>query len=170
MESSKMTDPKIFVPELQDTDTSVVYADINDDGIDDVILVNQSGLVGINQSQGSESFNAQLLDIDDEINSIHLADLDSDGDDDLVLFTTPNGGIGWAKNEGSDGFVAQQNLLFQGSSTIETTEIDDVNDEDDNDILFTQNGLTGYGILKNDGSENFVTNCRIRIHLLYTQI
>ena len=25
----------------------------------------------------------------------------------------------------------------------------------DNDILFTQNGLLAYGILKNDGSENF---------------
>ena len=95
-----------FVPELSDTDTSLVYEDINDDGIDDVISVKQSGLVGINQSQGSEGFNAQLLDIDNEIDSIHLADLDSDGDDDLV-FATPSGGIGWAKNDGSDGFALQ---------------------------------------------------------------
>ena len=144
-----------FVPELSDTDTSLVFGDINDDGIDDVISVNQSGLVGINQSQGSEGFNAQLLDIDDEIDSIHLADLDSDGDDDLV-YASSNGTIGWVKNNGTDGFSPQGNLINGLSTDVSSIDLIDYDSDGDMDIKFTSGGIAQ--LQQNYGSEGFSPN------------
>lgn len=133
-------------------DYSFHQQDINDDGTPDSTRVSANGQISVAKSQGTEGFVTQSSNLQSNIQSSILHDLDDDSDLDLV-YTTPSG-IAWAKNEGSDGFI-QQGVFHQTSANVGNFEIKDADFDGDEDIFFSESNKLGFGFLKNDGSENF---------------
>ena len=126
--------------------------DINGDGFDDSMSVSNNGFVAVNKSQGSEGFSTQNSNLQNNVGTSSLHDLDDDGDLDLV-YATPNG-LAWAKNEGSDAFTPQS-TIHETDSAIESFNITDADYDGDEDIYFSESNKIGFGLLKNNGSENF---------------
>ena len=102
-------------------DYHFLQGDVNNDGYTDSMTVSATGQISVSKSQGTEGFSTQNSNLQTSIDKPVLNDLDGDGKLDLV-YTTPQG-LAWAKNEGSDGFIAQQTL--HAESTIENFEISD---------------------------------------------
>ena len=123
--------------------------DVNNDGYNDSMTVSAGGQISVSKSQGTEGFSTQNSNLQASIDKSVLNDLDGDGKLDLI-YTTPQG-LAWAKNEGSDGFIVQQTL--HAGSSIETFEISGYGNK--KDIYLAESGKLGFGVLKNNGSENF---------------
>jgi hypothetical protein len=118
--------------------------DLNNDGRPDSMTVKSDGQVGYIHSGSNQN---KLFSLNEKIDSSFLHDLDGNGYKDLV-YLTPDNKIGWAKNDGSDGFIAQP-MLHQGLSPIEDLSLHDFDYDGDKDVYFADSG-TDLGILKNN--------------------
>ena len=132
-------------------DYHFLQGDVNNDGYTDSMTVSATGQISVSKSQGTEGFSTQNSNLQTSVDKPVLNDLDGDGKLDLV-YTTPQG-LAWAKNEGSDGFIAQQTL--HAESTIENFEISDSGYSNQKEIYFSDSDKLGFSTLKNNGSENF---------------
>ena len=133
-------------------DYHFLQGDVNNDGYTDSMTVSATGQISVSKSQGTEGFSTQNSDLQTNIDQSVLNDLDGDGKLDLV-YTTPQV-LAWAKNEGSDGFIAQQ-PIYTTDGSIESFAILDKDFDGDKDIYFAESGKLGFGAFKNIGSENF---------------
>ena len=124
---------------------------------DDLFLMNQSsGKYAILSETGSEGFVVQTSGVlNTPINEAILEDFDQDGDDDLV-YASSNGTIGWAKNNGTDGFMPQGNLINGLSTDVSSIDLIDYDSDGDMDIKFTSGGIAQ--LQQNYGSEGFSPN------------
>ncbi|MBP52468.1 MAG: hypothetical protein CMI27_04920 [Opitutae bacterium] len=133
--------------------------DVDDDGdIDIVILDKDMGDFQVIENQGSQNFIPQGWEEIDpfaqsSVDQAFLSDVDQDGDSDLV-YSTPNA-VGWAKNNGSDGFAVQPSLV--STLPIGALEVEDLDGDGRDDAYFSFNNAMGttIGFAKNQGSEGF---------------
>ena len=118
------------------------------------LLRKQSGEFVTLSENGSEGFIVENSgNLNTKINEAVLEDFDNDGNDDLV-FSSSNGTIGWAKNNGTEGFNLQSNLITDLDSDVSSLDLIDYDDDGDIDIKLSQGGLAQ--LYKNNGSEGFV--------------
>ena len=130
-------------------------ADIDNDGdIDLIILDKATGALQVLKNQGSENFIPQAsTTIASPVREAFLADMNQDGSPDLA-YSTPST-LGWAKNNGSEGFLPQASVASD-LSNVTAIEVDDFDNDGDNDFYYSNHSIAGIGIVKNQGSENFV--------------
>lgn len=133
----------------------VASADIDQDGDDDLVILNQTtGEIQVLDNSGSEVFTPLASSsLGSSINEAHIADLDNQTGSDLA-YSTPTA-VGWAKNNGSDGFIPQSSIQ-SGLSSPTALEVGDIDQDGDNDLYYGDSSIAGLGIAKNQGSETFV--------------
>lgn len=132
----------------------VGLADLDQDGDQDIVIIDQAtGAVQIIDNQGSQNFvplNASSLD--SEVNQAFLSDLNNDGSQEIV-FSTPTA-VGWAKNNGTEGFVPQSQIA-QGLSGISSLEVGDLDADGNDDIYYTSPNSSLVGFATSQGTEGF---------------
>ena len=136
-----------------DTDL-VAVADVDQDGDKDIVVIDQStGAVQVIDNKGSENFaplNASSFG--SEVNQAFLSDINSDGENDIV-YSTPNA-VGWAKNNGTEGFTVQS-PISSGLSGVDALEVDDFDEDGQDDIYYSSPGSTLVGFATSQGTEGF---------------
>jgi hypothetical protein len=130
-------------------------ADINTDGIQDILLRMPSAFVGyLNDGLGAFAAAPSISVPAQYAWAVQMADLDQDADVDLVC-TYSNGplGIAWFPNDGSGVFDTAHVITdWQSSSGIlQTTDVDM---DGDPDVLLSESSDVVY--YRNDGSGGFV--------------
>lgn len=132
----------------------VGIADVDGDGDDDIVILDQdAGSFQVLDNQGSEGFAAlDRSELQTSVKQAFLSDVDQDGDSDLV-YSTPNA-IGWSKNNGSDGFVAQSPIA-SNLSEVTALEIGDFDEDEKDDLFYATSNSSLVGFVKNQGSEGF---------------
>lgn len=134
---------------------SVAPIDYDSDGADDLFALNKkTGEYAILQNRGSEGFEVvSSSSIDSQANHAVLADIDADGDQDLVFVNSS--GLAWAKNQSSDGFIAQESLAIE-SNEISSLEVSDFDEDGDHDLFYSTEGNGVANILNKQGTDGFV--------------
>ena len=147
--------------------TTLPFADFSPDLLGEVssnskyykdllLLKKTTGEYAILSENGSEGFAPKVVgNLNTPINEAILEDFDQDGDDDLV-YASSNGTIGWAKNNGTDGFMPQDNLINGLSTDVSSIDLIDYDSDGDMDIKFTSGGIAQ--LQQNNGSEGFSPN------------
>ena len=112
-QETKLTTPSTTQPNL----AAVIAADLNGDGLPDVIAISQfPGMVAWYQNTGNGTFSQRRV-ISTALASptgVFVADLDGDGLLDVVCSSWPDSTVGWFKNLGGDpagGLFGYQPLL-----------------------------------------------------------
>src|SRR6266705_2528158 len=151
--------------------TSIVVADVNDDGRPDLLVsilctstLDCQGLAGVLLGNGDGTFQpvATYLSGGFFAESIKAADVNGDGKPDLLVsnFSTNviqsgNGVVGVLLNNGDGTFQPVQTYDSGGGNTGEI-EVADVNSDDKFDLLVANGGLPGYlGVLLGNGDGTF---------------
>ena len=129
--------------------------DIDSDGDKDLVLLDKStGELQILKNQGSDNFVPQApTSLNSVVKEAFLSDMNQDGSPDLA-YSTPNA-MGWAKNNGSEGFLPQASVA-SGLTDVTALEIEDFDNDGDNDFHYSDSTIPGIGVANNKGSENFV--------------
>ena len=133
--------------------------DVDGDGDDDIVILDKDmGDFQVIENQGSQNFIPQGWEEIDpfaqsSVNQAFLSDVDQDGDSDLV-YSTPNA-VGWAKNNGSEGFVVQPNIYTSAGIPISALEVEDFDGDGREDAYFSLQGMGVIGAAKNQGTEGF---------------
>jgi len=145
--------------------------DIDNDGDIDIIFDNNSGGV-IRWLENNAGIFTVVKESSINNTPNQLADMDNDGDLDLIT-TKYNGNnkidIIWFENVDGLGDFTNPKVIIEDVLRLTSIEVDDVNDDGANDILFTTNGSSAYGYdncyiawLKNlDGLGSFGTQQNI---------
>ncbi|MBD1207810.1 MAG: VCBS repeat-containing protein [Ignavibacteria bacterium] len=131
---------------------AVTTGDVNNDGWQDIIAVDQGGIALIWLNNGSGSFGSvitrtTLIDIV----SVTVADIDADGDLDLIVSGNSNG-VQILLNNGSGTFGTATSI--GGGHTTTTGDVD--NDGDIDIISATAGGSVN--VYRNNGSGTFASN------------
>ena len=132
--------------------------DVDGDGDDDIVILDKEMTdFQVIENQGSQNFiPLGTADIDpfaqSSVNQAFLSDLDQDGDSDLV-YSTPNA-VGWAKNNGSEGFVVQPNFHTSDGIPFPALEVEDFDGDGREDVYYSHQGM-GVFAAKNHGTEGF---------------
>lgn len=129
--------------------------DIDNDGDKDLVILDQStGELQILKNQGSENFVPQEpSSLNSVVKEAFLSDMNQDGSPDLAYSTST--AIGWAKNNGTEGFLPQSSVV-SGLNDVTAFEIEDFDNDGDNDFHYSDSTIPGIGIANNKGSENFI--------------
>jgi len=128
--------------------------DWDGDGDTDVVKIN-GGEVVLHKNDGAHNFTRELLlSANDQFDDYRFADLDQDSDMDLVM--VGDRGIFddqfiWFENMGSDTLRTNVIASTLGSKP-RGLRIVDVDQDQDMDVVFIR---TEFGILRNDGQQNF---------------
>lgn len=145
--------------------------DVDGDGDDDIVILDKEMTdFQVIENQGSQNFiPLESADIDPfaqyPVNEAFLSDIDQDGDSDLV-YSTPNA-VGWAKNNGSEGFVVQPNIYTSPGDPISALEVEDFDGDGKEDAYFSTDDRTGMiAFAKNQGTEGFSVSGAANTHFL----
>lgn len=132
-----------------DGDLDIVFADTNNCLLQWVS--NEDGVGGTWQTNTLDN-NAPSL------NSIAIGDLDDDGLLDILVAATSNGGeVNWYRGLGDGLFAARVNLVTGfGNDPVDLT-LADVDKDGDDDLLLADTNAGQLLLLRNDGTENFVS-------------
>ena len=152
----KQNDPyNLFYHEIQFS--SVTTADINKDGMTDVIVAaNGSDFISWYENNGNgSSWTQHMIDTaDGGPIQLTLADIDNDGYPDVIATLSGYDQIAYYLNNG-DGTFSKKNIADQASnSNVSIVVAADMDGDGDNDVV---TGIHGHDIIwyKNDGSGNF---------------
>jgi len=148
---------------------SDAVADVNGDGKPDIVVVNNSGTVGVLLGNGDGTFQPVVTynPGGGYTNSVAVADVNGDGKPDIVVANcTSSGGDCW--NDRSDGTVGV--LLGNGDGTFQTAvsydpggwrtlavAVADVNGDGKPDIVVANLGSNNVGVLLGNGDGTFQT-------------
>ncbi|MCP4253896.1 MAG: DUF4347 domain-containing protein, partial [Candidatus Scalindua sp.] len=140
---------------------TLTTADVDGDGDLDVVSASNdyAGKIDWYENDGSENFTAHTIDTYStgaDVGSVHVADIDDDGDLDLLLATYTDDKIIWYENDGSENFTTHTiTSSADGASSVTTADVDGDGDLDILSASKLDDKIVWY---ENDGSENFSTN------------
>jgi hypothetical protein len=133
---------------------SITSADMNGDGHMDVIGSDFAGRIDIFQNNGDGSFTSQIIDNNAiGIFKVHIADVDSDGDNDVLAALGSSNEIKWYRNNGDntyDDFTITTNV----NNALSVYAID-MDYDGDMDVLSASQNDNKIAWYENDGNENF---------------
>ncbi|MCU0425362.1 MAG: FG-GAP-like repeat-containing protein [Candidatus Kapabacteria bacterium] len=131
---------------------AVTTGDVNNDGWQDIIAVDQGGTALIWMNNGSGSFGSVILRTTlSDIVSVAVADIDADGDLDLIVSGNSNG-VQMLLNNGSGTFGTATSI---GSG--HTTTTGDVDNDGDIDLI-SATASGSVNVFLNNGSGAFTSN------------
>jgi len=132
----------------------VGLADVDQDGDKDIVIIDQSsGEIQVIDNQGSQNFvplNASSLD--SQVSQAFLSDINNDGEQNIV-FSSPTA-VGWAKNNGTEGFEAQ-NPIIDGLSGVNALEVNDLDANGKDDVYYSSPSSSMIGFATGNGTEGF---------------
>lgn len=131
--------------------------DLDGDGDQDIIAANwgNSGVGNIHyfENDGSENFTQHIVDNDfREGQTIHIEDLDQDGDLDIIGTASGQDLVAWYENDGSENF--DRRVLSMGEDGAESAVTGDFNGDGHIDIISAS---------RNDGTYRLFQNLQQRI-------
>ena len=123
-----------------------IAADIDGDGDNDVISYSLADekITWYKNNDGLGDFGNQKLiysDVSGSIHSIAVKDLDNDGDMDIVIGEdgSSSGSIlGWVENLDGQGNFGELQILDSDTSGVKSVLIEDLDNDGDNDVIFSQ--------------------------------
>lgn len=136
------------------------YADLNNDGNKDIISVTSGDeKLALYAGDGNGNYsNQQIIStMLSRPTTIYPADLDGDGDLDIASSSSTQ--LVWLRNNGSGGFSAPI-ILFETPNTgggKKIVVVEDLDDDGDGDIVFSDSSENDITIHKNEGDEIFST-------------
>ena len=108
------------------------------------------------KNQESDGFVAQQVDSGlTEIKDLKIGDIDGDGDSDLIFASAADSKIGFAQNNGSDGFIPSGNHV-SNITQVDQIEIADLDGDLDMDIVAASEISDDSFWLQNNGSDGFI--------------
>ncbi|MCP4276541.1 MAG: VCBS repeat-containing protein, partial [Gammaproteobacteria bacterium] len=110
------------------------------------------------ENDGSENFTAHVIDSSttaDGATSVHVADVDGDGDLDVLSSSLLSGDIVWYENDGSENFTTHNIALSNYPMDVTTADVDNDGDLDLLSVDYYSGDITWH---ENDGSENFTSH------------
>ncbi|MHA7811905.1 MAG: FG-GAP-like repeat-containing protein [Phycisphaerales bacterium] len=146
--------------QVGDFPTQVEQADVNGDGIGDILTLNrQSRTISVLLGEGSGAYEPQFgffagLDAID----MQLADFDGDGDLDLVVLNRQNVQVSYFANPGDGSFANRVTYPLQdefSQTDLYTMTIDDLDGDGDPDLLVPRPEDDLASVLWNNGSGAF---------------
>lgn len=143
--------------------TFVQAIDLNNDGKNDLLTCDEhTGKVAWLKNNGNNlSFSEQLVDsLFSYAHTVLAKDLDKDGDLDILGAACMSSQIAWWENDGNQYFIKHElNQVIQpiqpqpyGALWLDMADLDN---DGDNDLVLTVQGISKAFWLKNDGSQNF---------------
>jgi hypothetical protein len=137
--------------------SDVQFDDLDNDGIDDMVLVNEFAHdLTVYPGTGNGFFGGGVNHaVGDDPNAVAIADYDGDGNLDLALAqeTFAPGTISILFGDGAFGFTAP--VAIGVGSNLRTLKSDDVDLDGDADLLVTSRNDNTFLVLRNDGSGSF---------------
>ncbi|MCP4045604.1 MAG: DUF4347 domain-containing protein, partial [Gammaproteobacteria bacterium] len=141
----------------------VQVADVDGDGDMDVLSASSNdGEIAWYENDGSENFTAHTITTistaSESAYSVHVADLDGDGDMDVFSASYADDEIAWYENDGSENFTTH--VIDSGTTANGATSVNVADLDGDGDLDVLSSSLWSGDIVwyENDGSENFTTH------------
>ncbi|MBN1666129.1 MAG: VCBS repeat-containing protein, partial [Anaerolineales bacterium] len=148
--------PHIIAPALNYAGP-VYAADLDNDGDTDVIGASISNIDGGPlawwENDGSQNFTEHVLKADIKVSQVLGFDLDSDGDQDILVADAGAGKIVMWKNDGAGHFTEQ--VLMTNLYTPSDITPCDLGRDGDWDLLISERHITHASWLENDGEQHF---------------
>ncbi|MEZ6089955.1 MAG: S8 family serine peptidase, partial [Pirellulaceae bacterium] len=138
--------------------TSVLGADIDGDGDTDLLTAaSDLDRILLHRNDGNQFFASNTVPVTlgpDNLQQIHVADVDSDGDLDVLSASFGDGRIAWNENLGVSGF-APRDVISGGSLQATSVFATDVDGDGDTDVIAGFAGFDRVDWFENDGAESF---------------
>ena len=117
---------------------AIVSADLDGDGLKDVIMAGGLDNIFWSKNLGGSSFGAPKVIYTDEVfgEGVDVMDVDADGDIDIVAAMSFANLVGWFENDGMGHFGAL-NIIAQNLDPLDDLLLSDVDGDGDKDILFS---------------------------------
>ncbi len=145
---------------------NVQSADINDDGIADLVVVQDDVFAGANlvwyPGTGGGQFGATKTISNTFVNNPEVADVDGDGDLDVTFAITTANQMGWIANDGSGNF-GPINFVADTLTGVRKVTPYDLDEDGDMDLMSMSDDPVFFDLVssvvwyENDGSGNFPT-------------
>ncbi|MCP3994330.1 MAG: hypothetical protein GY722_04580, partial [bacterium] len=135
-----------------------VAVDVDADGDMDILSTGYySGNLTWHENDGNENFTDHTIDTlstgSEPAGSVHVADVDDDGDLDVLTNVYVDDKINWYENDGSENFTAHTiTAAADGASSVGTADVDG---DGDLDVLSASELDDTIAWYENDGNENF---------------
>ena len=137
---------------------SVVSADVNGDGIPDLIVANSAGNnVGVMLGNGNGTFQAErtfTTGANSDPYAVTVADVNGDGKPDIIVANYNSGNVGILLGNGNGTF--QGEMISLVGSGPDSVAVADVNDDGKPDIIVANKGSNNVSVLLGTGSGSFM--------------
>ncbi len=150
--------PKVIatIPDVDDP-TSVFAADVNRDGLMDIVAASHDDdRLAWYQNDGDTAFTAHDVSVG-EVNgpsSVFVADVDGDGNADVLAASRNDNDITWFENDGGQRFAAD--TIYRNAANAESVFAADMDGDGDMDVISAASGTDDeIAWYENDGSESF---------------
>ncbi len=145
---------KITINNVYTGGSSITTADIDGDGILDMVTATQGGNVSWHKNNGNgETLQSNIIATDIKAIMVYTVDLDRDGDQDVLSTSYTGNEIAWYKNQGEGSFTTHS-ISDKAIGAISVTTAD-VDLDGDIDVLSASRKNNTIALYRNDGNQTF---------------